>query len=70
VLPAAYVQSRMARDIFEAARARKDPAFFPMWAGQSVGMVKDVPGAADVVRAVVEEARAVLASLSREVRAD
>jgi nitronate monooxygenase len=70
VLPAAYVQSRMARDIFQAAAARKDPAFFPMWAGQSVGMVKDVPGAADVVRAVVEEARAVLASLSREVRAD
>jgi nitronate monooxygenase len=70
VLPAAYVQSRMARDIFQAAAARKDPAYFPMWAGQSVGMVKDVPAAADVVRAVVEEARAVLGSLSREVRVD
>jgi nitronate monooxygenase len=70
VLPAAYVQSRWARDIFEAARARKDAEHFPMWAGQSVGMVKDLPAAADVVRAVVEEARAVLGSLSREVRVD
>jgi nitronate monooxygenase len=70
VLTAAYVQSGWARDIFNAARARKDREYLPLWAGQSVGMVKDMPGAADVVRAVVEEARAVLASLSREVRAD
>jgi len=70
VLPAAYVQSRWARDIFEAARARKDGEHFPMWAGQGVGMVKDLPRAADVVRSVVEEARAVLESLSRDVRVD
>jgi len=70
VLPAAYVQSRWARDIFEAARARQDGEHFPMWAGQGVGMVKDLPRAADVVRTVVEEARAVLKSLSRDVRVD
>jgi nitronate monooxygenase len=70
VLPAAYVQSGWARDIFDAARARKDREYIPLWAGQSVGLVRDLPAAADVVRAVVEEARAVLASLSRDVRVD
>jgi nitronate monooxygenase len=70
VLPAAYVQSRMARDIFDAARARKDREYLPLYAGQGVGMVKDLPAAADVVRAVVEEARAVLGSLSRDIHMD
>jgi len=70
VLTAAYVQSGWARDIFDAARARKDREYLPLWAGQSVGMVRDLPAAADVVRTVVEEARAVLASLSRDVLVD
>ena len=68
VLPVAYVQSRMARDIFAAARERKEPAYFPMWAGQGVGLIDDLPAAADVVRAVVEEARAMMASLPTQVR--
>ena len=62
-----YVQSRAARDIVEAAAARKDGEHFPMWAGQSVGLIHDLPGAAEVVRAVVDEARAVLRSLSSDV---
>jgi len=66
VLPG-YVQSRAARDIVEAAAARKDGEYFPMWAGQSVGLIHDLPGAADVVRAVVDEARTVLRSLSSDV---
>ena len=48
-------------------RARKDGEHFPMWAGQSVGLIHDLPGAADVVRAVVDETRAVLRSLSSDV---
>jgi nitronate monooxygenase len=67
VLPAAYVQSRWARDIYDAARARKDGEYFPMWAGQGVGLIKDLPSAADVVRAVVDAARAVMESLARDV---
>jgi nitronate monooxygenase len=66
VLPG-YVQNRAARDILEAAAARKDGEYYPMWAGQSVGLIHDLPAAADVVRAVVEEARAVLRSLASDV---
>jgi nitronate monooxygenase len=66
VLPG-YVQNRAARDVLEAAAARKDGEYFPMWAGQSVGLIHDLPGAADVMRAVVDEARAVLRSLSSDV---
>jgi nitronate monooxygenase len=66
VLPG-YVQSRAARDIVEASHARQDGAYFPMWAGQSVGLIHDLPGAADVMRAVVDEARAVLRTLSSDV---
>jgi nitronate monooxygenase len=62
-----YVQSRAARDIFEAAAARKDGEYYPMWAGQSVGLIHDLPAAAEVVQAVVEEARAVLKSLAGDV---
>jgi nitronate monooxygenase len=67
VIPGAYVQSRLARDIVAASRDRKDPSYVPLWAGQGVGMIDDVPGAGDVVRAVIEEARAVLAGLPTRV---
>jgi hypothetical protein len=35
-----------------------------MYAGQSVGVIRDLPGAAEVVAAIVDEARAVLTRLS------
>jgi nitronate monooxygenase len=66
VLPG-YVQSVAAGDIFRAAAARTDTEHYPFWAGQSVGLIHDLPDAAAVVRTVVEEARAVLRSLSGEV---
>jgi nitronate monooxygenase len=65
LLPA-YVQSAANRDIVAAARERKDRSYAPLWAGQGVGMIKDQPSAADVLRAVVEEATAVLRSLPSE----
>ena len=46
-----------ARDIYQAADAQARPEFFPMWAGQSVGLVHSLPGAAEVVEALVREAR-------------
>jgi nitronate monooxygenase len=65
-----YLQASAARDIFLEAAARQDPAYFPMWAGQGIGMIDDIPGAADVVEAVVREAHAVLEALPREVLLD
>jgi nitronate monooxygenase len=66
VLPG-YVQSRAAGDIFRAAAARKDTGYYGLWAGQSVGLVHDLPEAAAVVRSVVDEARAVLRALLSDV---
>jgi nitronate monooxygenase len=64
VLPS-LLQARAAQDIFGHAAAQADPAWFPMPTGQSVGLVHDLPGAAEVVERIVREARAVLATLGR-----
>ena len=66
----ALVQSRAAQDIYTAAVAREDGEYFPMYSGQGVGLIHDLPGAADVVEAIVREARAVLAALPRRVSVD
>ncbi len=67
VLPA-LVQSQAARDIFEAAAARQEPEYFPMPTGQSMGLIHDLPGAGEVVEAIVREARAVLERLTVRVK--
>jgi nitronate monooxygenase len=67
VLPS-LLQSSAAQDVYQAAVARADREYFPMYAGQGVGLIHDLPGAGDVVEAVVREARAVLASLPRRVQ--
>ena len=64
VLPA-LLQSRAAQDIFGRAAREADPGWFPMPAGQSVGLVHDLPGAAEVVERIMREARAVLDALGR-----
>jgi nitronate monooxygenase len=64
VLPA-LLQSRAAQDIFVLAGKQAMPEWFPMPTGQSVGLVHDLPGAAEVVERIVAEARAVLARLAR-----
>jgi len=64
VLPA-LLQSRAAQDIFAHAAKEKDPAWFPMPTGQSVGLIRDLPGAAEVVSTIVREAGEVLARLER-----
>jgi nitronate monooxygenase len=63
VLPS-LLQAQAAGDIYAAAAARGDAEHFPLFAGQSVGFLRDLPGAADVVRQIVREARAVMASLA------
>ena len=67
VLPP-LLQTRAAQDIVDEARRRADGEYFPMLAGQSVGLVHDLPGAADVIEAIVREARTVLVGLPRRVR--
>jgi nitronate monooxygenase len=63
VLPT-LLQAQAAQDIFQAAAARGDAEYMPMPAGQSAGLVRSLPGAAEVVEAIVREARAVLDGLA------
>lgn len=63
VLPA-LLQTRAAQDVFTAAHDQHDAEHCAMYAGQSAGLVRDVPGAAEVVESVMREARATLARLS------
>jgi nitronate monooxygenase len=67
VLPP-LVQRGAANDVFVAALKQGDADYYPMMAGQSCGLVRDLPGAGEVVAAVVREARAVLAALPARVR--
>src|SRR5262245_21542493 len=67
VLPP-LLQTRAAQDVVEEARRRADGDYFPMLAGQGVGLVHNLPGAAEVVEAIVREARVVLTALPRRAR--
>jgi len=63
VLPV-HMQTRFAQDIFDHAALHQDPTWLPLATGQSVGLVHDLPGAAEVVERIVREARAALARLT------
>lgn len=65
VLPP-LVQRHAADDVYRAAVKQADPEYYPMWSGQSVGLIRDLPGAAEVVETIVRQAEAVLARLGRE----
>jgi len=67
VLPG-LTQRAAAQDIFNASAARGTGEYYPMWAGQSIGLIHDLPAAGDVVRGIVREAQAVLARLHEGVR--
>jgi nitronate monooxygenase len=64
VLPA-LMQQRAAQDVFAAAGEQRDPEHIALYAGQSAGLVHDLPGAAEVVAAIAREARGVLERLPR-----
>ncbi len=59
VLPFLW-QASAAKDIYDRAAAEGNPDYFPMYAGQSVGLIHNLPGAAEVIEAVVREARQLL----------
>ena len=64
----AVIQQLAARDITATAAAQGDGRFYPLYAGQGVGMIRDLPGAADIVYATIREAQGVMAALPRRVR--
>jgi len=67
VLPA-LVQARAAMDIYTESAKQENGEYFPMHTGQSVGLIHNLPGSAEVVREIVREARAVLSALPGRVR--
>jgi nitronate monooxygenase len=67
VLPA-LVQANAAQDVYNAAASQGNPEYFPLIAGQSTGLIDDLPGAAEVVHSLVAEARAAMGSASRRIR--
>jgi nitronate monooxygenase len=58
VLPP-LLHTNAAADIYAAALAKNDPEHYPMLAGQAVGLIHDLPGAGEIVDAIVREAAAV-----------
>lgn len=65
VLP--VLQQAIAADITAASAARGSGDFYPMYAGQGLGLIRDIPSAAAVVEAVVSEAEQALAALARRL---
>lgn len=63
VLPG-LLQASLEQDIWMAAARGNQPDYFPLYAGQSVGVIHDLPGAGEVVRNVIEEAAAVIRNLA------
>jgi NAD(P)H-dependent flavin oxidoreductase YrpB (nitropropane dioxygenase family) len=63
VLPS-LLQASAADDIYRASAAAGDPEYFPLWSGQSVGLVSDLPGASEIVEAIVRQANETIASLA------
>ena len=59
VLPFPW-QYLIAADIYREAVAKDHRDYFPLVAGQSVGLINNLPTAAEVVDSVIREARAVL----------
>ena len=66
VLPG-LLQSSAAQDIYQAAIAQGNRDYFPLLAGQSSGLIRDVPGAAQVVAAIVAETQEALRSTVRRL---
>jgi nitronate monooxygenase len=55
-------------DIVRATTEKGSGEYFPMYAGQGVGSLRDLPRAADVVQSLVREAREVITGLHHRVK--
>ena len=49
-----------AGDVYREATAQGNADYVPLWGGQSMGVIYDLPGAAEVIDAIIREARALL----------
>ena len=58
-----YLQQSALTDVMEAAAAQNRRDLMPLYAGQSVGLVHDLPGAGEVVRRIAMEADSVSAKI-------
>jgi nitronate monooxygenase len=58
VLPP-LLHTNAAADIYAAALAKADPEHYPMLAGQAIGLIHDLPSAAEIMDAMMSEAHAV-----------
>lgn len=51
-----FWQTSAAQDIFDKARESGEADYYPLWAGQGVGSVRDYPTAEELVRRIIGEA--------------
>jgi nitronate monooxygenase len=51
-----FWQTSAAQDIFDKARQDGNAEYYPLWAGQSVGSIRDYPAAGELVRRIISEA--------------
>lgn len=65
----ALIHYHAAQDIYTAAASRGDGDHFPLYSGQGLGLIHDLPGAAEVVARILEEARAAMTSLPAKLSA-
>lgn len=61
------LQRNAAADVYAASLQQATGDFYPMWAGQGVGLIHNLPGAAEVVETIVRETRDVLTALGTRV---
>ncbi len=67
VLPTLW-EAGAARDITAAAIREGNGDYMPMWSGQGVGLIHNLPGAGEVVESIVREARVTLEALRARLR--
>ncbi len=56
-------QGSAVSELFERSRELEDSDHMALWAGQSCGLIDDLPSAGEVVERIMEEARSVVASV-------
>lgn len=67
-LMGAGLQANAAQDIYAASAAQNNREYFPLTSGQSVGLINNLPGAAEVIRNIINEANVALSNLNKNIR--
>jgi nitronate monooxygenase len=62
---APFWQLMAAADVVQEATRRDDPELLPLWAGQSAGLVRDLPGAGEAVASMAREAEALIMAMAQ-----